>query len=43
METQLIHANLEILYEILSAMADVHSKSHADVRYTCSMMYTIYN
>ena len=31
METQLIHANLEIIYDILSAMADVQSKSHLEV------------
>jgi len=32
METQLIHANLDILYEVLSSMATVQSKSHSEVR-----------
>ena len=31
METQLIHANLDILYDILAAMASVQSKSHSAV------------
>ncbi|KAK3089854.1 hypothetical protein FSP39_007091 [Pinctada imbricata] len=31
METQLIHANLEILYDLLSAMAKIQSKSHSDL------------
>lgn len=31
METQLIHANLDILYDILAAMANVQSTSHGEV------------
>ncbi|KAL4240652.1 sorting nexin [Mactra antiquata] len=31
METQLIHANLDILYDILSSMAQVQSKSHSEL------------
>ena len=31
METQLVHANLEILFDILSSMAEVQSKSHSEV------------
>ncbi|XP_052762656.1 sorting nexin-8-like [Mya arenaria] len=31
METQLIHANLDILYEVLAAMATVESKSHSEL------------
>ena len=31
METQLVHANLEILCDIMSSMAEVQSKSHSEV------------
>ena len=36
METQLVHANLEILFDILSSMAEVQSKSHSEV---CVLSY----
>lgn len=32
METQLIHANLEILYDVLGDMAGIQAKSHTEVR-----------
>ena len=31
METQLIHANLDILYDILASMTEVQSVSHGEV------------
>ena len=31
METQLIHANLEILYDVLGDMAAIEARSHSDV------------
>lgn len=31
METQLIHANLDILYDILGDMTKIQAKAHGDV------------
>lgn len=31
METQLIYANVEILYDVLGAMAETQAKSHTEV------------
>lgn len=37
METQLIHANLDILYDILGDMTKIQAKAHRDV----SFFYTV--
>ena len=31
METQLVHANLDIVYDILASMAEVKSRAHSEV------------
>lgn len=33
METQLIHANLDILYDILGDMTKIQAKAHRDVSF----------
>lgn len=33
METQLIHANLDILYDILGDMTKIQAKAHGDVSF----------